>query len=49
MTPEEAQTGPAVRNDKKVIDKHLDMLQDAQYREIYEILTQEIQRQHLNK
>lgn len=49
MTPEEAQTGPAVRNDKKVINKHLDMLQDAQYREIYEILTQEIQRQHLNK
>ena len=26
MTPEEAQTGPAVRNDKNVINKHLDML-----------------------
>lgn len=49
MTPEEAQTGPAVRNDKNVINKHLDMLQDPQYREIYEILTQEIHRQHLNK
>ena len=49
MTPEEAQTGPAVRNDKNVINKHLDMLQDAQYREIYEIITQEIHRQHLNK
>lgn len=49
MSPQEAQTGPAVRNDKKVINKHLDMLQDTQYREIYEILTQEIHRQHLNK
>lgn len=49
MTPEEAQTGPAVRNDKNVINKHLDMLQDPQYREIYVILTQEIHRQHLNK
>ncbi len=49
MTPEEAQTGPARRGDKNIIDKHLDMLQDAQYREIYEILTQEIHRQHLNK
>lgn len=49
MTPQEAQTGPAVRNDKQVINKHLDMLQDTPYREIYEILTQEIHRQHLNK
>lgn len=49
MTPEEAQTGPAVRNDKQVINKHLDMLQGTPYREIYEILTQEIHRQHLNK
>ena len=49
MTPKEAQTGPARRGDKNIIDKHLSMLQDAQYREIYEILTQEIHRQHLNK
>ena len=31
MTPEEAQTGPAVRNDKNVINKHLDWIKEDYY------------------
>ena len=43
IAPKEAQTGPAVRNDTKTIEKHLAFLQDANYKEIYKILTQSIQ------
>ena len=49
LSPKEAQTGPAKRNDKVVINKQLSLLQDPQHRKIYEILTEEIMRQHLNK
>ena len=43
LSPKEAQTGPALRNDTKTIEKHLAFLQDANYKEIYKILTQSIQ------
>lgn len=33
------QTGPAVRGDKKVIAKHLQMLQNSETKEIYQLLT----------
>lgn len=39
--PLAAQTGPARRGDRRVIDRHLDML-DSQRREIYEFLTDKI-------
>ena len=42
MTPGEAQTGPARRNDIKVIQSHLEMLRGDQ-KEIYSLLTQSIQ------
>lgn len=42
-TPLKAQTGPAVRNDKKVIESHLDYLKDSkEYREIYSLMTESI-------
>lgn len=38
--PEETQTGPAVRNDVKIIEKHLQMLgSDPEKKEIYRLLT----------
>ena len=38
LHPVEAQTGPAVRYDRNVIDKHLDMLDDHPlYKELYEL------------
>ena len=42
MSPAEAQTGPAVRNDKSVIDKHLSMISNELHREIYQKMTDEI-------
>ena len=40
------QTGPAVRGDKAVIDKHLDMLDDQPLKNIYTQLTQFINKRH---
>lgn len=42
LSPEKAQTGPAIRNDKKTINNHLDLLNKAQQK-IYKILTKSIQ------
>jgi predicted short-subunit dehydrogenase-like oxidoreductase (DUF2520 family) len=42
LSPKRAQTGPAVRNDKKTIQNHLDLL-NKQQQEIYTILTKSIQ------
>lgn len=42
LSPEKAQTGPAVRNDKKTIKNHLNLL-DINQQEIYKILTKSIQ------
>ena len=42
ISPEKAQTGPAIRNDKKTIKNHLDLLNKEQQK-IYTILTKSIQ------
>lgn len=42
--PENAQTGPAVRDDRRVMDKHLQMLaSDPQWQEVYILLSELIQ------
>lgn len=43
LTPKEAQTGPALRNDTKTIEKHIEFLKDSNYQDIYKLLTQSIQ------
>lgn len=44
--PSEVQTGPAVRNDTKTISTHLEFLKEnTQWREIYQLLTDEIIKQ----
>lgn len=43
LSPEEAQTGPAKRDDKQTIESHLNFLKDENQRNIYKILTQSIQ------
>jgi len=43
MPPEEAQTGPAKRNDHSTIERHLSQLNDEQQKEIYQIISQAIQ------
>jgi predicted short-subunit dehydrogenase-like oxidoreductase (DUF2520 family) len=42
LSPEKAQTGPAIRNDKKTIKNHLNLL-DKEQQKIYKILTKSIQ------
>jgi len=43
LSPNEAQTGPAIRNDKETINAHLTFLSDEKQKNIYTILTQSIQ------
>lgn len=45
MTPHQAQTGPAIRYDQNVIDKHLAMLADPDMRAIYELMSQSIHKE----
>jgi len=42
LSPSDAQTGPAKRNDSQTIAAHLELLPDERRRAIYEILTQSI-------
>lgn len=45
--PFDLQTGPAVRNDTKVIVKHLEFLEDKpEYQDLYALLTESIQKMH---
>ncbi|MBA4318352.1 MAG: DUF2520 domain-containing protein [Flavobacterium sp.] len=43
LSPKEAQTGPAIRNDMQTIASHLDFLLDENQKNIYKTLTQSIQ------
>ncbi len=46
LTPHEAQTGPAIRWDEKVMSWHMDMLQEPRYREIYRLMSESIRASH---
>jgi predicted short-subunit dehydrogenase-like oxidoreductase (DUF2520 family) len=46
MSPYMAQTGPAKRNDKKTIKRHLKLLEKEQHKAIYELLTASIKKTH---
>ncbi len=43
LSPKEVQTGPASRNDKQTIERHLNFLSDENRKNIYKIITQSIQ------
>jgi len=44
LSPLDAQTGPAIRNDQITIQKHLNLLKETKYFEIYDKLTKEIKK-----
>ena len=46
LSPYKAQTGPAKRNDKKTIKKHLNALENDQHKAIYKLLTESIKKTH---
>ncbi|MEO9952153.1 DUF2520 domain-containing protein [Nonlabens sp.] len=47
LSPQKAQTGPAMRNDIKTIEKHLEMLENED-RDMYRSITNSIQKTHGN-
>jgi predicted short-subunit dehydrogenase-like oxidoreductase (DUF2520 family) len=49
LSPTQAQTGPAVRNDTKTIQRHLDFIKDDKLKELYTLLTNSIQETHEQK
>ncbi len=49
LSPYMAQTGPAKRNDKKTIKKHLKALENEHHKAIYKLLTESIQKTHGRK
>lgn len=49
LSPLEAQTGPAKRNDQNTIQAHLALLTNNTQKEIYKILTQSIQQSNVKK
>ena len=46
MSPYKAQTGPARRNDKKTIKRHLKQIESEEHKAIYELLTASIKKTH---
>ena len=46
MHPFDGQTGPALRGDRKVMEKHLALLNDAEARQLYELISNHIQKTH---
>jgi len=46
MSPYKAQTGPAMRRDKKTIKRHLKLLEKEEHKTIYKLLTASIQNTH---
>lgn len=46
MSPFMAQTGPALRNDKKTIKTHLNSLTDEHHKDVYKLLTKSIKKTH---
>ncbi len=47
LSPREAQTGPASRGDQNTINKHLEILNDENLKEIYQIITNSIQKNNV--
>lgn len=43
ISPKEAQTGPAIRGDQQTINRHLAMIQNPKWMEIYKLMTEIIQ------
>lgn len=46
LSPENAQTGPAKRNDLKTIEKHLHLLGESPYSELYKLFTYQLKQKY---
>jgi len=48
MHPKQAQTGPAVRYDENIINKHIDMIEDEEVKQLYQLISQSIHKHNIN-
>jgi predicted short-subunit dehydrogenase-like oxidoreductase (DUF2520 family) len=48
LPPNRAQTGPAVRGDRAIIEQHLGMLEDEKIRQLYALISDSIHTHHIN-
>lgn len=46
LSPHKAQTGPAIRWDEKVMERHMDMLKEPLHRDIYRLMSESIRASH---
>jgi hypothetical protein len=44
--PKEIQTGPAARGDQKTIESHLNIIQEKELKEIYQLISDRIKKLH---
>lgn len=49
LSPVEAQTGPAIRYDQSIIDKHLNLLPTPEMREIYQLISKNIHKESIHE
>ena len=49
LHPREAQTGPAIRFDKQVMDSHIDLIDDPLIKELYRLISQSIHKYSLRQ
>ncbi len=42
LSPEEAQTGPAVRFDERIINHHLHLIEDEDVKRLYKLISEDI-------
>ena len=49
ISPHDAQSGPALRNDKNTLKRHLELIKDPVLKKVYATLTSAIQKHHLNE
>lgn len=43
-SPQKVQTGPAIRGDRNTIQNHLELIEDAQLKELYKTITEQIKK-----
>jgi predicted short-subunit dehydrogenase-like oxidoreductase (DUF2520 family) len=46
LSPLEAQTGPAVRRDRMIMDKHITMIENGDWKRLYQLISSTIEQQH---
>ena len=49
ISPQKAQSGPAIRNDKNTLKRHLELIKNPVLKKVYSSLTTAIQKHHLNE